>query len=788
MYRQERAILLRDQAWVTMGSMRLEAAVIRIDMEQELLTAYGVFDSTGTITERPVFQEGDQKFAADTIRYHFGTRRGWVYSGSTAHSEGNLRGNQIKMITDSSYFLGNAKFTTCNHAYPHFAIVTPQAKMDVGKRIVTGPAYLQLLDIPTPLALPFGFFPMMEERGSGFILPNFQDRNLWGLGLTGFGHYWALNDHWDMRLTGDIYTRGSWGIHSQAGYRYRYRYSGNFNMDVTRTRFGDDRNPNTGQTMNSLDYRIRWSHRQDAKAHPSRTFSASVNMASGTFFKNTSTDPNQFLASDLSSSISYNKRFTGTPFTMTAAASHRQSNQNGTMTVNLPSLNISMNRIYPFRNPNRAGAGRWYEDIGLTYRMNASNQVSDDIEAFVDPATYMDAQNMKLGVDHSMRMGTNAKVLRYLTFNPSVSYRERWYPYALDYAWDAASQSVNKDTLMGWVGARDFQGAAALSTTLYGMFNFKRGPVKAVRHVLNPSVSANYRPDFTDPLWNAYQEVQSDTSGATTLYSRYQGFLYGAPPTGAVGGASFRLSQNLEGKWLAPGDSGDPEKFKILDDLTMTTMYNAIASTHHWTPVALRASSSLAKGKLRINYQGVYDWYGQDSVGTRLTTFAREMNQGVLRPTLHNFSANLRLRGGGKASQLIRRMNDQGFELDAYDDYYAVLPYADWSAPWTLNLGYNLRIQPKAASDVMDVTQSLRIDGTWNPTPNWRIGVKSGYDFEAQDFTYTTFDVTRQLHCWYMTMRWVPSGYARSFYFSIGVKASLLKDLNYDMRRGIGDF
>ena len=330
--------------------------------------------------------------------------------------------------------------------------------------------------------------------------------------------------------------------------------------------------------------------------------------------------------------------------------------------------------------------------------------------------------------------------------------------------------------------------AANMSTTLYGMFNFKQGPLKAIRHVAYPSIGLNFRPDFSDPFWGSYQLVQIDSSGSMAYKSKFESFIYGSPTLGEVAAVTFRLRNTLGGKWLSKQDSGKANKFNILDDFTIATAYNAALPQYQWTPLTVRSSTSLAKNKLRLSYQGAFDWYGQDSLGNRLPTMAYQMGQGPFRPSLHVLSADLRLRGGNSTGRLSAPINSQGLQEDLYDDFYGNMDYMSWHAPWTLNLGYALRMSPNPSTSMMESTQSLRVNGTWEPTANWRMGLSSGYDFVAKQLTFTTLDLSRQLHCWEMRLRWVPFGYARSYHVSLGVKAPLLKDLKVERRRGLGDY
>ncbi|MEN9940374.1 MAG: hypothetical protein RIR61_1181 [Bacteroidota bacterium] len=777
---------LQGKARAESKDFTLEAETIEIDWGRREIKAYGARQADGSYLGRPIFTQGDRRIGADTLRYNYGTQKGWVYQSSSQESGGFLFGKQVKMISDSSYYIGATRFTTCNHAEPHFAIVAPQARFDVGKRIVTGPAYLELAHLPTPLALPFGFFPMAEKRASGFILPNFADRREWGLGLTGFGHYWALNDHLDLKVTGDLYTRGSWGIQAQTNYRYRYRFSGGFTVQANRTRYGDPRYADYGQFYDARDYRISWNHNQDPKAHPTRTISARVELATGSFFKNTTTNPDDFLKNDLSSSVSLVQRFPGTPFTFTGALRHRQNNQQGTIALSLPEFNLGMARVQPFARKVRSGAPKWYEGIGLTYAMNGRNETQGLLEELQDPAELFDPARLRSGIQQSASVNTNLKLLRFITINPSADWAEKWYPTALNYSWDPDSGEVRTDTARGFFTAREFRASASANTTLYGLFRYRRGPVSALRHVMYPSVTAIARPDFSDPRWNIYQEIQSDSAGTLKRFNRFQGYTYGSPGPGQLGAVRFRLRNTLDAKLRASGDSGIERKINLIDDLSLETGYNAAAATNPWENIAVRASSSWGKGAYRVSYQGLFDWYGLDSSGVRTETFAAALGQGWIRPTMHQFSADVRLRGGTAQGRRGPKINDLGLEENFYSDYYAPLDHVAWAAPWSINAGYSMR--RSAVGTTYQTTHSVRVDGTFDATQNWKIRFASGYDLAKMDFTFTSFDVVRTIHCWQMNLRWVPFGYARSYSIGMGVTAPLLNALKVQRRRGLGDY
>ena len=418
--------------------------------------------------------------------------------------------------------------------------------------------------------------------------------------------------------------------------------------------------------------------------------------------------------------------------------------------------------------------------------MNGRNETQGLLEELQDPAELFDPARLRSGVQQSASLNTNLKLFRFITINPSADWAEKWYPTALNYRWDADSGVLRTDTAQGFFTAREFRASASANTTLYGLFRYRRGPVSALRHVMYPSVTAVARPDFSDPRWNIYQEVQTDTAGTLKRLNRFQGYTYGSPGPGQLGAVRFRLRNTLDAKLRGSGDSAAERKVNLIDDLSLETGYNAAAATNPWENVAVRASSSWAKGAYRVSYQGLYDWYGVDSAGQRSTDLAAAMGQGWIRPTMHQFSADVRLRGGSAQGRRGPKLNDLGLEENYYSDYYSALDQVAWSAPWSLNAGYSLR--RSAVGTTYQTTHSVRVDGTFDATQNWKIRFASGYDLGKRDFTFTSLDVVRTIHCWQMNLRWVPFGYARSYTIGMGVTAPLLNALKVQRRRGLGDY
>jgi len=418
--------------------------------------------------------------------------------------------------------------------------------------------------------------------------------------------------------------------------------------------------------------------------------------------------------------------------------------------------------------------------------MNGRNETQGLLEELQDPAELFDPARLRSGIQQSASVNTNLKLFRFITINPSADWAEKWYPTALNYTWDADSGEVRSDTARGFFTAREFRASASANTTLYGLFRYRRGPVSALRHVMYPSVTAIARPDFSDPRWNIYQEIQSDTAGTLKRFNRFQGYTYGSPGPGQLGAVRFRLRNTLDAKLRASGDSGTERKINLIDDLSLETGYNAAALSNPWENMAVRASSSWGKGAYRVSYQGLFDWYGLDSAGVRTETFAAALGQGWIRPTMHQFSADVRLRGGTAQGRRGPKINDLGLEENFYSDYYAPLDQVAWAAPWSINAGYSMR--RSAVGTTYQTTHSVRVDGTFDATQNWKIRFASGYDLAKMDFTFTSFDVVRTIHCWQMNLRWVPFGYARSYTIGMGVTAPLLNALKVQRRRGLGDY
>lgn len=811
------AYLYRD-AVVKYKDLTISAGFIKINFNSSEVYASGIKDTSGAVIQKPVFTENGKSYRADTMRYNFKSKKAMIKKVITQEGEGFLHGGKVKKVSDKILYIKNASYTTCSHEDPHFKINTPKAKVITGDRIVTKFAYLEILDIPTPLMVPFGFFPTTEKRKSGIIIPTYGKNEYRGYFLTNGGYYWAASDYFDLTLTGDIYTQGGYGLKGASSYSKRYKYNGNLSASYNRIRFGEEEFAEFASEFfdNRSDFAITWSHSQDAKARPDFRFNASVNIASSNYYRVTSTQTQDVLQNRLNSSISINKTWTGKPYTLTAGINHSQNNQTNDMTVTLPDVNFGVNRQFPFKSESRVGKSKWFEEIGYSYSLTGKNEIQTKLnQPFFTETVFTDSS--RSGIQHRIPISANYKVFKHFVLNPSVNYTERWYfsrierTSTLDSVNGVPVYNVNiTDTTRGFYSARDFGASANLSTKLYGTWRYK-GFVRAIRHVATPSVGFSYRPDFSTDFWGYYQDLQTDADGGTTRYSRYTGSIYGTPSQGEQGALNFSVQNTLEAKIKDKKDSTGLKKVRLLEGLSINTSYNMAADEFKWSPLSMSARSSIFNGLISLNYNASFDFYGFDtgldtngSTIGRVNEFALDVNGQLARITAQRVAVGINLNADrfnkNKKDKRPAKSNDEdtgpntpgaeesnGLGITEGDiNYYRQMGYVDFNVPWSLNLNYNLNKSYTGLTT--NVTQSADISGDFEITENWRVGFSTGYDLVAKDFTYTSFDFYRNLHCWELRCSWVPMGFQQSYTLTIRVRASTLSDLKLTRQRGIGDF
>lgn len=776
---------LYNEAHIDYGDVSLDAGYIELDWATNEVYARGIPDSTGKIVQKPIFKQGADTYETDEIKYNFSTNKALIKSVITKEGESYLHGDVIKRQDENTFYVKHTAFTTCNKRHPHFEVTTEKAKVIVGNRIITGPANLVVADVPTPVVLPFGFFPAQDRRSSGFILPTFNTHEGKGFGLVNGGYYFSLSDYFDLTLTGEVYSRGGWGLRGLSNYKKRYRYNGTLEMRYNRTLIGDPRYQDYGRFEDSRDFRVRWSHNQDPKARPDLRFSASVDLANPTFNRFNTTNPNDFLQNTTTSSLSMDKRWLGSPFSLTASAYHTQNNITKDFTLSLPKMAFTMQRIFPFERKNRVGSAKWYERIGMNYAAATEARIDANYDSLSTGAEQVGNQ-IRTGLNHTFNFSTNERILNFFSLSPSVNFNSKWYPGRNDYRYEG-NDSLVVDTVSGFSTVNSFSASAQLSTKVYGTFQYRKGKIKAIRHMMTPQVGFSYRPDFSNEGWGIWQQLE-DSTGQTQYFDRYNGYLYGSAGRGVNGSVTMNLGNNLEMKVRSDKDSTGERKIKILDRLNFSTSYNMAAEQYNWAPLNVTAQSSVLKNRVQLSYQGAFDFYGFDpELEQRVNRSAWDVNGQWARNTRSNFSVNLRWKGNlGPERQKKKSSSPLGLE-DEDVNYLKVDRYMDFSMPWSVNVRYNYLVS-RPGLDSRVSTHAIGLDVQIDPTPNWHLNVTTGYDIVQQEVTYTRLNLTRDLHCWELRIDWVPFGFQQSYMIGINIKASSFRDAKLERRRNLGDF
>ena len=768
---------------IVFQDMNLKADAVEIDFERQTLHASGVPDSNGDYSGRPLFIQGTSEYNADTITYNYKTGKGIIHGVITQEGDGYLHGDKIKKINDSIMYLSSGQYTTCNYAHPHFAINFSQSKLITNEKIFTGPAYVSIEDVPTPLALPFAFFPLAHDRASGILLPSYGWMNGRGYYLKDGGYYFAINDYLDLALIGEIYTNLSWAAEAKSNYYRRYRYKGNFDIRYGITKTGIRGDTNTFRQYG--DFKITWRHDQDAKANPNSRFSANVNLISRNYNRNT-TNQNDYFNSTTTSSVSYTASI-GSWFNLALSARESYNVQTGLMNIQLPSLSLSSTTFYPLRRKSPSGAYRWYENISLSYVLQGANNLDAQDSNILEKTIFND---MQYGISHRIPLQSTVKVLRFFNWTNSVAYNERWHWSTINKEIDSTGRVVI-DTIRGFKANRDISFNSSLSTRIYGMFNFRYGPLKALRHVVNPSVSFNFRPDFGSErlgYWKSY----TDTTGYVHRYSIFEQSLYGGPPDGKSGQLGFSIGNNLEAKVKPLRDTTDElKKVVLIENLSLSMNYDLARDSLNWSNLNVSGRTTLFKS-LVLNYSGSFSPYEIDSLGNKHDQYLWNTRHKLFQLGQSTWSA-----------QLSFSLNQNTFKKDApkdkgrmvtpimqtpYDHNSALMigTYTDFSVPWNLSVHYTLSYVSAYDAALYnikrDLTHSVSVSGNFSLTDSWKFSFSTGYDFTNKGMSYTSIDIYRDLHCWEMRFNWVPFGYYKSWNFAINIKAGSLRDVKYEKR------
>ena len=821
-------------------ALELTADYIRVCMDSSTLYASGVYD---TIDNEwiglPVFKDANDSYESKEINYNLKTQKGKIRHVVTQQGEGVLIAEETKKMDDNTLMMHGGKYTTCDdHEHPHFYLQMTKGKVQPKKNVVFGPAYLVVGEVPLPLAVPFGFFPFTDKYSSGLIMPNFGDDYTRGMYLQGLGYYFAINDYVDLQVKGDIYTRGTWAVSATSRYALRYKFRGNVGINYRWDVTGEKDMPEYNVAKNLS---VQWTHTQDAKANPYSNFSASVNFKTAGYNRsniNNYYNVQQNAENTTSSTINYTQRFPDSPWSLSANMSITQRNRDSTLQVSLPNINVSMSRIYPFKRKVRVGKEKWYEKISLQYSGNFYNSITCKEDYFLKSNFVKDWQN---GLKHTLSSSASFMLFKYISITPSVSFNDRMFFSRVDQYWDEENYEVKKDTVMGFYNVYDFNASVSLSTKLYGFYIPYRkwfgDKVDRFRHVMTPSLSFSYRPDFGDPMWakryggfyGTYDKMVTmrdeagnivpklDENGLPIFevvnYSRFRE----APGRGSSASLSFSLGNNLEMKLRNDKDTTGKEPYKvysIIDNLSISGGYNFIADSMNWQNFSVNLRIKIPKVNYTINLSGQFDPYmytttasGQHVrcnelywnngrfphfLGTS-TSFSYTFNNEVINrwfgkdkkgssseeltppePTIDPLT--------GEVIQPEEPVKKKEREKDnVTDDGYL---FAE--IPWNLSVSYSLRYGPGNEWDEkrnyykMEFRHNLSFSASIGLGKGWKASTSLSYDVNAKKLAYSSINVSRDLHCWSMSASFVPFGPFKSYTFHIGVNASMLKDLKYD--------
>lgn len=777
-------IYLYGNAHIIYENIQLWSDFVELDVEKNEVLAFGITDSLGKVQGKPVFKEGEEEFNADTIRYNFDTKKGIIKQVVTTFEESFLHGGKTKMHPNRHIHLVDGKFTTCDLDHPHYYFKISRAIVIPDDKIVSGPVYLVIEDVPTPLGLPFVFFPNTKGGSSGILVPEFGEEANRGFFLRNGGYYFAINEKVDLSVLGDIYSRGSYGIGLQSNYRVRYKFHGNLNFKYNKNVFGYRGIDNfESQSL----YAFRWRFVQDAKARPNSNFSADVNISSSAFDRYNSYSANNFMTNTKQSSISYSNSLPNTPFNLTTAIRHSQNNRDQSVNMTLPDVTLSSARIFPLQRRTAVGASKWYEKIGFTYTMNMTNQV----DVHEDSIFNITMDNLRNGVSHRIPISTSIPFLKHTTLTPTLNYRERWYFRTLEQNW-VYSDPDNPEGYLAKIYRNEFSrvwdGSASVNwnTQIYGTFQYRGKHLKALRHVMSPSVSFSYLPDFGHERFDYYDDYSRIQYNANTgqydtvsyFYSRFESAPYGTPQRGGAGSLNFNLGNNLEAKIRDTQDTVTGEKkIRILESLNFSTNYNIMADSLKWAPVSMSGRTRI--NFLNINFAAVFDPYAIEEspyggAGMRVNRAEFLDSGNPFRLTSANVNLGFSLNSRRSPAKEITETQMQS--LYGYPEHYV-----DFDIPWNVRINYSLRYsKPYFESNIV---QTVNFSGDFNLTPKWKISFTSGYDIKNRKASYTTIDIYRDLHCWEASVHIVPFGSHRSYMFQINVKADMLKDLKIAKRR-----
>lgn len=810
-------------------NMNITAYQLTMKMDSSLVHAIGHRDSIGAWMGRPVYQQGSDSYESEKMSFNFKTKKGFINNVTTAQGEGFLQSQNSKRDHDGTLYLEHARYTTCDAEHPHFFIALSRAKMHPGKEVIFGPAYLVVADVPLPLAIPYGFFPFKKKFSSGILMPSYGDEMNRGFYLRDGGYYFAISDKMDLKVLGEIYTKGSWGVSSEMNYIKRYRYTGNIYASYLSTVEGEKNMPDYSKTTS---FKVQWTHRQDAKASPNSTFSASVNFATTNYEHNNLIslyDPLAYTQSTRTSSVSYSRSFSDIGLTISSTANLNQNMSDSSIAITLPDLNISLSRLYPFKRKHLKGKEQWYEKIAVQYTGQLSNSISTKEDKLMKSDLIKDWRN---GMKHYIPVSANFTLFKYINISPSFNFNDRMYTNKIKRSWDTGKQVEQRDTLFGFYNVYDWNMSVSANTTLYGFYKpwrklFGDGII-AIRHVMKPSISYNYSPDFSSNSYGYYEDyVRTDANGQVSIvnYSPYSNALFGVPSKGKTGSISMSLSNNVEMKMKSSRDSTGERKVSLIDELYGSISYNMAAASRPWSNLSTRLRLKLSKS-YTFSMSAVFATYAYkfDEKGNVVTSDRTEWSygrfgrfQGMSQNLSYTFNNQSFKKWFGHKEENKTNENEntesENTEDEAFNAGDSNLDpdiaksrnaaskkkskakidedgYLAFSLPWSFTVSYGLSMRENTSAKInaktmrypYSFTQTMNFSGNLRISDGWNINFSSGYDFDYKKLSMTTASLSRDLHCFTMSCSVVLRPYA-SYNFTFKAKASALADaLKWDKR------
>ena len=791
---QDKKILLYGKTKTEYKDIVLTAPKVEVDQQTQVVTAVNAKDSTGEVKELAEFKSGENNFTSDTIRYNFKSQVGLTQNTYTEQGEFHVFGEVAKKIDANTTFIKRARFSTCNLDHPHFSIVTPKMKVINQKLAVSGPAHMEFEDVPIPIYLPFGFYPLSQGRHSGLLPPQFTTNEQFGLGLEGLGYYKVLSDYWDAKIYGNLYSYGGWSVNLEPTYRKRYRYNGRFNISMQTTKINFKGDPDFTK---SKTFFVTWSHSVDSRARPGTTFSASVNAGSTKFNQYIPNNAQLNFQNQLGSSIAYSKSWKDKPYNLTLSANHNQNNSTRLVNVSLPDAGFSVSTLYPFERKESAGTAKWYEKLGVGYNGNFRNQVS-----FYDTAFKLKQliDTLQWGASHSFPISLSLPPILggAVIVAPSISYSQVWIAQKFRRSWNAAAKKVDTTITKGFFIDQQISFSLGFNTALYGTYQFgKNSRIKAIRHVIRPQLSMNYRPDLSK---DHFYTTQLDTTGYVNPYplSEFEGSLYPGFSSGRTGGIGFTLDNNLEMKLRGKKDTID-KKIKLIDGYGFSTGYNFLRDSLKLDLFNLYFRTTLFE-KINITASSIFDPYQFNENGIDINKYAWNGDKFKLgRLTSGSVSITTSFQSKPKdpkkdeerKKQMQQQLNDPALIADQQRllDYMRQNPaeFVDFNIPWQVSIGYSLYFSNRLRADLKgfekDFNSGANFSGSFSLTPKWNFSVNGNFDFDTKKLQTFQMSINREMHCWQMSINVTPIGLFRSFNFTISPKSSVLQDLKINRSR-----